>query len=279
MIITRLRGGFGAQMFQYAAARSMAARLDVEVALDDRYLVQRGLPVAAPHFNWQLSPPDHLPPQHKATPVRYMLWRSLGLRPHLRRERGLGYNPSILHWGDGSYLSGLWQSERYFQDIASTIRSEMRIVTPPGPDVARWAERISAGPSVSLYLRRRELEHQQHPVCSAAYFQVAVARLMRERGDAPRVYVFADDPGWAEHRLHLDADVAFVELSGETRQIDMLRLMRMCESNIISNNAFSWWGAWLNDHSRKTVIGPMTWFGRKAHHNPDILPTEWLAVA
>jgi hypothetical protein len=40
-IYLRLMGGLGNQMFQYAAGRSLADRLGVELVLDDRYVVRK----------------------------------------------------------------------------------------------------------------------------------------------------------------------------------------------------------------------------------------------
>jgi len=40
-IYLRLMGGLGNQLFQYAAGRSLADRLGVELVLDDRYVVRK----------------------------------------------------------------------------------------------------------------------------------------------------------------------------------------------------------------------------------------------
>jgi hypothetical protein len=42
-IYLRLMGGLGNQLFQYAAGRSLADKLGVDLVLDDRYLVRKSL--------------------------------------------------------------------------------------------------------------------------------------------------------------------------------------------------------------------------------------------
>ena len=56
-------------------------------------------------------------------------------------------------------------------------------------------------------------------------------------------------------------------------------LMSLCESNIIANSSFSWWGAWLNKNPKKTVIAPSNWFGSSIMHNTaDLIPDGWKII-
>ena len=78
MITARLHGRLGNQMFQYAAARALAERLGVAVALDSREAVRRGEGVLTRVFDLDLTDPAPLPPQKKEAPLRYALWRAFG---------------------------------------------------------------------------------------------------------------------------------------------------------------------------------------------------------
>ncbi|MEP1992483.1 MAG: alpha-1,2-fucosyltransferase, partial [Ascidiaceihabitans sp.] len=65
MIYARLHGRLGNQMFQYAAARALAARLDVPFSIDTRRAEHKGEGVLTRVFDVDWSPPQHLPPaQH-----------------------------------------------------------------------------------------------------------------------------------------------------------------------------------------------------------------------
>ena len=280
MITTRLHGGMGNQLFQYAAARALAARLGAEVALDERVLAHKGLRPCRRHFNWQVADGAALPPDRHAAPVRHVLWRLSGRAPRFRREHGLGYNPAFATWGDDSYLHGYWQSERYFAALADTLREELEIVTPPDARNAEMAVRIAAtAGAVSLHVRRGDyLALAAHGVCSAAYYRAALDRVAAAAGIAPTVFVFSDDPDWARDNLALPCERVIVDFNGAETDYEDLRLMSECRHNVIANSSFSWWGAWLNRNPGKVVAGPARWFGDPKLANPDILPAGWLRV-
>ncbi len=97
MIYARLHGRLGNQMFQYAAARGLAARLDVPFALDTRRAVYKGEGVLTRVFDLDLTTPQDLPPAQHERPLAYYIWRSLGLAPKIYREIGsMGHHHNFL---------------------------------------------------------------------------------------------------------------------------------------------------------------------------------------
>ena len=53
-------------------------------------------------------------------------------------------------------------------------------------------------------------------------------------------------------------------------------LMSCCKHNIIANNSFSWWGAWLNNYRDKVVVTPQLWLnGEEAK---DIWCEGWIKI-
>ena len=280
MIITRLHGRLGNQMFQYAAARALAARLDVPVALDPRDAARRGEDVLTRVFDLPIVEPGHLPPSRFQQPVRYGLWRVLGQNPVFRREKGLGYNTGFKQWGDGSYLHGYWQSERYFESIAADIRSDFRFLTTIDAANTDMAGQIAqADLSVSLHVRRGDyLTLQAHALCDQTYYETALQALLQGQSKNPTVFVFSDDPGWARDNLPLPCAKVVVDINGAAMDYEDMRLMSLCRYNIIANSSFSWWGAWLNTNRDRRVAGPANWFGDPRLTNPDILPHPWLPI-
>ncbi len=276
MIYTRLHGGLGNQLFQYSAGRALAARLGTDLAIDERTLPEIGFRPCKSHFNWQVQPADALPPIKSDGLLRYGAWRLLGKNPKLRRENGLGYDPSFENLPDNTYLHGYWQSEQYFEQISSQIREDLKIITPPSPENAGMAAKIAAHNAVSLHVRRGDyLALAAHNVCTEAYYTAALHKIAEQMDATPHVFVFSDEPNWARENLPLPFDKTVVDFNGPTTDYEDLRLMSLCQHNVIANSSFSWWGAWLNTNPHKIVAGPATWFGNDKLHNPDILPDNW----
>jgi hypothetical protein len=67
-----------------------------------------------------------------------------------------------------------------------------------------------------------------------------------------------------------------------------LIMMSHCRHNIIANSSFSWWAAWLNSNTSKTVIAPRQWFNvdyyegkspvypSRIYNTDDLIPPGWL---
>ena len=72
-------------------------------------------------------------------------------------------------------------------------------------------------------------------------------------------FVFSDDPSWVIEQWGELSDVEVVSHNTQSQCHEDMRLMSMCNCNIIANSTFSWWAAWLNTRPYKIVIAPKTW--------------------
>lgn len=98
MIIVRMKGGLGNQMFQYAAGRSLALKTGLPLALDRRhYHREREHGYALEKFNLADVSLDaaRLPPLLRDRPLAYCLSRLTKREPQLLRESDLGFDPNI----------------------------------------------------------------------------------------------------------------------------------------------------------------------------------------
>lgn len=279
MIYARLHGRLGNQLFQYAAARGLAAHVGAEVAIDDRKLHEMGITPAEPLFHWKTVAPKHLPPMRSTSPLRYAAWRAAGRSPRFQRENDQSPD-AFFGYGNDVYLHGYWQRPHYFADIEDDLRQELRFARPPSDANKDMADKIAAQPSVSIHARRGDFVNLGlAQKFSPDYYRAALELTVSKMGATPRVFIFSDDPDWARENLTVPYDRVIVDHNGPEADYEDLRLISLCDHNVICGSSFSWWGAWLNANPGKIVVGPGTADPATGRAGPKgWLHTDWYPI-
>jgi hypothetical protein len=161
MIIIRLRGGLGNQLFQYAAAYSLAVNKGVELKSDlYTYTKHHYRKFELDYFKVQL-PEATRKEVHSFTgknPVdrylnkmnNYFNCPNVFAQPHYHFYEDFFNLPVPL------YLSGYWQSEKYFLPIEDQIRKIYTPATPLDPRNADLVAEMKSSNSVALHIRRAD---------------------------------------------------------------------------------------------------------------------------
>lgn len=291
MIVIRLAGGLGNQLFQYAAGRRLAHTIGVDLAMDMSGLCE---PSGSAERDYELASFTVKQSFANEDDIKKLTQPRSGILPRLfhriteqgkRRptsyiaEPHYHFDPSILDLSDGVYLDGYWQSEQYFADITDLLRREVALKNPLMGHNAALARLIRDCQAVSLHVRRgdyvtNEATYRTHGTCDLEYYARAVA-LIASRLNMPVFFIFSDDPAWVRKHLKLTYPMHIVDHNGpEHGYVDML-LMSLCSHHIIANSTFSWWGAWLNPNDDKIVIAPQRWFSSSANDTKDLIPKSW----
>jgi len=279
-IISRLFGGAGNQLFQYAAGRALADRLGCDLVLDSRYVAgsqDRG--DCFEHFaKARFTRDAALPPAKTDGILRYGIWRIFGHSPRLYREKSLGFDPQLRALPINSYLHGYWQSERYFGDVEQ-LRADLAFTAALSDENAAIAAQIDAAKTpVSFHVRRGDyLAAGAYAACTPDYYRAAAAHLSDHFGPLT-CFVFSNDPTWARDNLALGHDTVVVDINDETTGHFDLHLQSLCAHHVIANSTFSWWAAWLNPSPDKQVIAPKQWFAKDQAANPDLIPADWVTL-
>ncbi len=292
MVIVRLTGGLGNQMFQYAAGRALADRLGAELLLDTRAFEHVLARQAYTRRAYALSPFKLR--AKLATPADLKDWpvwvveigmRLRLIRPLFRRwhfEDAITYDPRVRTLQEPVCLVGYWQSERYFIDSADRIRADFALLQPLSDANARLLETARSASSVGLHVRRGDFVSlpdaaQVHGLCSIDYYRRAIS-LVRNRCPECRFLVFSDDPEWARAELPLDPSAVFVA-GNELRPEQDLTLMSACKHHIIANSSFSWWAGWLGYSPDQIVVAPTPWYASPKRDARDLAVPRWQYIS
>lgn len=287
MIIVRMYGGLGNQLFQYAAGRSLSLKIGLPLSLDLRHYNRRrehGFALTPYGLDTTSLPDRDLPPLPRKQPIASALYRLMGRQPRRYHEAHLGFDPAMADISGPAWIDGYFQTERYFSDFADTIRSDLTPKTSPDPVNAKWLEEIQNEPrAVSLHVRRGDYVRNErfaafHGSCTPTYYERALEHIRGEISAEPIIYAFSDDPEWVRENLNLNAEVKVVGHNDASRNFEDIRLMSACRHHIIANSSFSWWGAWLNPRTEKRVVAPARWFAAPQTVNPDIWAEGWTRI-
>lgn len=292
MVIVKLMGGLGNQMFQYALGKAMAKRLETTLKLDLDFLldrtprenfvfrdydldvfnlsVERALPDdISPFFYQPKNKFDKLFSRLKKWWVPYTAYR----------EAHFHVDPAVFLLSGNIYLEGYWQSAQYFQDIEDEIRTDFSFRSPIAPTSKQLSDEIENKNSVCINVRRADfLNTSFHGVCNMNYFGPAI-EFMASRVVNSHFFVFSDDPEWCLNNFKLPYRFTFVghEHKGE-KFSSYLQLMAQCKHFIIPNSSFAWWAVWMNQGDEKVVVAPTVWFTDSSWDTCDLIPNTWIRM-
>ena len=295
MIISKLSGGLGNQMFQFAAAKALSLKHRTELKIDatNFKIEKEGLTPRDFELSiFEKEPLQFLTEQTK----KKLLSEKLSLLSKIQnkitgkkpveyyRERGFHFNKEFFTIPNDRYLIGYFQSEKYFKNFEKEIRGSFEFPTKINEKNQKLRSEILNCNSVSVHVRRGDyvkvasnLKH--HGVCSLEYYQNAIERICKKI-ENPVFYFFSDDIDWVKSQIKSEYPMHYIAHNTGNQSFEDMRLMSHCKHHIIANSSFSWWGAWLNPNSEKMVIAPTPWFGdpKKEKEATDLVPENWIRI-
>jgi hypothetical protein len=293
-------------MFQYAAAKALACKHGVELAIDesafrsyalrsfllDRLRVPEAVgPIARNAVGGPIQPKSFTAMRWRGRADRLLKrvgMASLPQPPATYSEQQFHFDPDFFTLESSISLFGYFQSERYFIEIADKLRDYFRPREAPGPQAQAMAEQIARSPMpVSVHIRRGDYVKSAetarvHGTLGVDYYRKALQLLQGPLDTQITIFVFSDDPTDAEAVLDFIPREHLVHVRGDPdRPWEDMALMAQCRHHVIANSSFSWWGAWLNPSAEKIVIAPRQWFspGELRQRNIcDLHPPAWILI-
>lgn len=298
MITVKLMGGLGNQMFQYALGRHLSIKNKTDLVLDLSFLrhrlpsrgyVFRDLDLDVFNFPIRTTVASKVPfPLRTLTYIVHRIFEqiaNIATPGYIIKEKQIyHFDPSVLDSPALSYLSGFWNSDKYFKEIEDTIRTDFSSYKDPLDEASQhMLQQIQQKTSVSVYFRRTDyvtnvLNKKFLGEQTMDYYNNAVEHMASKVTD-PHFFIFSDDIEWCKKNVVLPYLTTFVgqECAG-TKFTGFIRLMSACKHHVITNSTFSWWPAWLNPSKEKIVIAPKHWVADTALDTTDVTPSEWIRM-
>ncbi len=302
MIIVRISGGLGNQLFQYATARSITHKLNRKLFVDDSwykdiekiedrtnsnattkrdFLLQKlniESQVINPFYlNWVKRLEVRAPNNRffsflKRYPLNSLSYTTINQ---------MNYSWELIANSKKVILTGYWQNDDIIEDYRDSLISESKPKHPISKANNHFLKSILSGNSVALHFRRgdyvsKPLSRKVHAVCSNDYYYKGIEFLQKNINDL-RFFIFSDDIRWVKNNFDFKKNLTYISNSGP--EFEHLYLMSQCKHQITANSTFSWWAAWLNDNPEKIVITPEYWYyDTKLNETTIRIPRNWIKI-
>tara|TARA_Y100001973_G_scaffold75397_1_gene110123 strand:+ start:227 stop:1018 length:792 start_codon:yes stop_codon:yes gene_type:complete len=253
-------GQFGNQMFQYAAIKGIASKLDVPFMIPDhKEIFDDGIGNRYPILIHDFFNLDG---------QRGTLYTKNYISEHNFCFEEKFFN---IVSSDDISLWGFFQTEKYFKHIEDDIRKDFTFHNDIFTPCNELIETVDS--PVALHIRRGDFitNSGNHPPLGMDYYEKA----LKEFDDDRNVIIFSDDTKWCKEQELFESDRFIV--AEDNDQFHDMCLMSLCNDFIIANSTFSWWGAWLGNRGK--VIAPKKWFGPNLNHDTkDLYCDGWLVI-
>lgn len=249
-------GGIGNQMFQIAAASSLAIENSDEAI-----------------FNFESC----FTPLQGNGSLKYSnnIFKNIKnskniIIDQVYNETSHSYNK--IPYSKNLLIKGYFQSEKYFAQNKNKIADLFYINDEDVKILTHQYNFLDLSQTVSIHIRRGDYLNfpDIHPVCEAEYYNKAMENFPNKN------FIFiSDDIKWAKENFKGDR----IYFSNNNSEILDLTLQTICSDNIIANSSFSWWAAYLNKNQNKKIIAPLKWFGKNGpSEQNDITPYNWIRL-
>lgn len=283
MIIVKLQGGLGNQLFQYSFAYALAHRFKIKCYFDTShygYANSRRLELEL--LGIKVNTKNILSRIVNYSGKNILIkWLQIYFSFIVEKQLKFTYSNIILGKNVKIYFDGYWQSQYYFINHRNELLKHFVFPSLKSRIAIELMASIKSQCSIAVHVRRGDYLTDTSGLfasCEFAYYEAAF-KIFSTKYPLAVFFVFSDDLEWCRQNFQSNI-TKFVFVSGTDRSssVEDLYLMSICQHNIIANSSYSWWAAWLNQNPNKFVVAPKKWFKDNSVDTSDLYPPEWILI-
>lgn len=281
MIVVRLQGGLGNQLFQYAFGKSISKKFKKKLFLDKSKYSSKTEKREFHLEKFRLKYDGY----YNGYSNKY-LFEITKLLNFVFFKNFKFYEEKFFHFDNeifnldyknkNYFFNGYWQSYKYFIDYLPEIRSELNLVNYLNISKNLFKE-ISSDSSVCLHVRggdyRTEPFLSFNGLLDHNYYNIAVNKL-KQNVEIKKIFIFTDDIEYLEIiSKNFNFDFQTISFHNTKTAIEDFAILSLSKNIIISNSTFAWWASMLTDKAR--IIFPNKWFNIRYNDTKDLFPDFW----
>lgn len=289
MIVLKLQGRLGNQLFVYAFGLKLESLLGQSVVYDclssgdglsspwRRFLSWVRRHVRCTGYSVELTCMGLT--VRKATILDLAMRRLIVLNE--KNFKGFEDLTRLAQQGKNLYIDGYWQTNLFFSGIEQQIRQKFAFHRDLPEQVIQIRTQIWNCSAVAVHVRRGDYvlnprTAAAHNICGIAYYKKAI-KVLEEKVPDATFFVFSDDISWCKDHLVTNGLVTyFIDTAiFHLPHLDF-ELMINCKHFIIANSSYSWWAAYLGGSEDKVVVAPQLWNRFHPESHPQC--EEWILL-
>ena len=259
MIINDLMGGLGNQLFQISAGFAHAKNMQTDYAINYKIgSIYNGQ--GHPHIRYK----DNIYKNIPETNDNFF---------RLYKEPKYSYTP--IPKLNNLCLLGYYQSKKYFLGYEEEIKNLFEFPNPLIKKVLHKFNKIKKK-KVGIHFRLGDYREES---TKEVFYNIDYSLYLNEAtkyfGDEYEFLIFSDDLNSLQQEVDLKD---LVKLKNDNEVEDLYSLSQ-CDSVIMSNSSFSWWGSFLGKKKEK-VICPDKWYGPGGpKDSQDLYDDSWTKIS
>ncbi len=303
MILVRVQGGLGNQMFQYAFGKMLAKKNNTNLKIDTSLLIDAIQQKGAVIRNFDLdifNITQEFATQKEITRFNgypkgtlferiYFKVSKLFSNANLLIQHQHTFNKQHLNVPNNTCIVGRWQSELYFKEAITEVVTDFEIKQSWLLNTEFTQHILANKNAVSVHVRREDyvVDENNNVVRSGLVngnlgldYYVEAIKYIQSKIETPTFFIFSEDMEWCQNNLQFITNAIYVKTEKTKKGMaEDLHLIGLCKHHITSHSTFSWWGAYLSKNNSKIVIAPKQWSNTSSEFAPPhIIPTNWITL-
>lgn len=268
MIIVKLQGGLGNQLFQYAIGLDLSIKKNTNVVFDLSLFDNDFRTYKLKCFNSEIKLISKV--KFNVISSKYLNFIFNLINEDLSFEIINDPIWKFVDFHNGNFgkniiLNGFWSFNDYFLESRKIISKSINLLPQYlNLNYLEVKAKIDSKESVAIHVRRGDYisvkgNYDFFGVLNLDYYKESV-NLIKTKVNNPYFFLFTDDVNWVKEHFDFLNDFLIVSEVQNLEDFHEFQLMRNCRHQIIANSTFSWWAAFLNDFSERVIIQPFRWY-------------------
>ncbi len=182
------------------------------------------------------------------------------------------------------YIEGHYESELYFKNYETDLKKNLEIKHDLISNNNPYINLIKQSNSVSIHLRKNRYSEDLNNQSASnnekdILFEKDLINYVNrsikyfdDKLNNPRYFIWSNEPS-AFKKFFLDSN-KFTFIENNNLAMDFY-LFSLCKNFIVGPSTFHWWGAWLNENTKKICLRPID---INPSNNKDFWPNYWIPI-